>query len=70
MMAQNIEVRESTSIVGVVADVKRNAECDHEATKCCVFGINEAEFNALAAVSEIRPRFFTNEAHRYVAHIR
>lgn len=62
--------KESTSIVGIVADVRRDAECDHVAAKCCVFGINEQEFNSLSAVCEIRPKYFTEEAHRYMVHTR
>ena len=62
--------KESTSIVGIVADVKRDLDCDHVASKCSVFGINEQEYNSLAAICVIRPAFFTEEAHRYMVHCR
>ena len=59
-----------TSIVGIVADVKRDAECDHVASKCSVFGMNKEEYNCLASICEIRPKYFTEQAHRYMVHLR
>ena len=58
------------STVGVVADVRRDGECDHVAPKCSVFGINEEEYNSLASICEIRPKYFTEEAHRFMVHCR
>ena len=58
------------SIIGVVADIRRDGECDHFAQKCSVFGINEEEYNCLATICEIRPKHFTEEAHRYMVHLR
>ena len=55
-----------TSIIGVVADVRRDGECDHSSAKCSIFGINEAEYNCLATISEIRPKYFTEEAQRFM----
>ena len=58
------------STIGVVADIKRDGECDHVAVKCSVFGINEDEYNSLASICEIRPKYFTEEAHRFMVHCR
>ena len=58
------------SIVGVVCDVRRDGESDHIAEKCSVFGINEKEYNCLAKLGDIRPKCFTEEAHRYMVHLR
>ena len=54
------------SIIGVVADIKRDGECDHVGPKCSVFGINEDEYNCLATICEIRPKYFTTEAQRFM----
>ena len=54
------------SIIGVVADIRRDGECDHGASKCSVFGINEEEYNCLATICEIRPKYFTKEAQRFM----
>ena len=58
------------STIGIVADIRRDGECDHVATKCSVFGINEKEYNSLSSICEVRPKFFTNEAHRFMVHCR
>ncbi len=58
------------STVGVVADVRRDGTCDHAAAKCSVFGINEDEYNSFASICEIRPKHFTDEAHRFMVHCR
>ena len=58
------------STIGIVADIRRDGECDHVVTKCSVFGINEDEYNSLASVCQIRPKFFTEEAQRYMVHCR
>ena len=56
--------------VGVVADIRRDGEGDYIATKCSVFGINEEEYNMLGSVCEIRPKYFTLEAERFMVHCR
>ena len=58
------------STIGIVADIRRDGECDHVATRCSVFGINEKEYNSLSSICEVRPKFFTNEAHRFMVHCR
>ena len=58
------------STIGVVADIRRDGECDHVAVKCSVFGINEDEYNSLASICEIRPKYYTEEAHRFMVHCR
>lgn len=55
-----------TSIIGVVADVRREFENDFVANRCCLYGLNRTEFDALALEGEIHPPFFTEEADRYV----
>lgn len=55
-------------IVGVVADVKRDQESDFVCRKCCVYGINEEEYNAIQAKFPINPRQFSWEANRFVVH--
>lgn len=57
-----------TSIIGVVADVRRDFENDFVANKCCLYGIDRNEFDALALTGEIHPPYFTEEADRYVFH--
>jgi hypothetical protein len=54
------------STIGIVADIRRDGECDHVATKCSVFGINEEEYNCLATICEIRPKYFTEQAQRFM----
>ena len=56
----------AVSTVGVVADIRRDGEGDYVATKCSVFGINEEEYNMLGSVCEIRPKYFTLEAERFM----
>ena len=58
------------STIGVVADIRRDGECDHVAVKCSVFGINEDEYNSLASICEIRPKYYTEEAQRFMVHCR
>ncbi len=53
------------SIVGVVADVKREYQNDFIAERCCVYGIDREEFQAMEQVAEVRPRQFEDEAERY-----
>jgi hypothetical protein len=54
------------STIGVVADIRRDGECDHVAAKCSVFGINEEEYNCLATICEIKPKYYTVEAQRFM----
>ena len=42
-----------TSIVGVVSDVRRDSEGDYQMNKCCVYGINEEEFQALTRAANV-----------------
>ena len=60
----------TVSTVGVVADIRRDGEGDYVATKCSVFGINEEEYNMLGNGCEIRPKYFTLEAERFMVHCR
>ena len=55
---------------GVVADIRRDGEGEYIATKGSVFGINEEEYNMLGSVCEIRPKYFTLEAERFMVHCR
>ena len=48
-----------TNIVGVVADIRRDLENDFYCTRTCVFGLDEAEHEALKKVGEVTPRVFT-----------
>ncbi len=57
------------SIVGVVADVKREYQNDFIAERCCVYGIDREEFQAMEQVAEIRPRQFEDEAERSVGKV-
>ena len=50
-----------TKIIGVAADVIRNAENDYVAGKCCLFGLSEEEYEALASVALLTPRNFSFE---------
>ena len=59
-----------TSIVGIVADVRRSGEGAHVCSRCSVFGINEEEYNCISTICEIRPKTFTEEADRYMVPIR
>lgn len=53
------------SVIGVVADITRNGVGDYVAPKCSVFGINESEYESIAEKFEVRPKYFTKEAHRF-----
>lgn len=48
-----------TNIVGVVADIRRDLENDFCCSRTCVFGVDEAEHEALKKVGEVTPRVFT-----------
>ena len=52
---------QSTKIIGVVADVRRDAENDYACDKCCIFGLSEEEYSALSAVALITPKRFSFE---------
>ena len=54
------------STIGVVADIRRDGEGDYVGAKCSVFGINEEEYNCLASICEIKPKYFTVEAQRFM----
>ncbi len=54
------------SVVGIVADLKRDFDSDYVSRKCNVYGVEEAEYNALAAVAEVRPRRWAADAERIV----
>ncbi len=57
------------SIVGIVAEVKRNRENDHICRQCCVYGISQEEFDVIKEMGiETRPRQFEPAAERYVLH--
>lgn len=51
----------ATKVIGVVADMRRDAENDYACDKCCIFGVNEEEYIALSEVAVITPRRFTVE---------
>ncbi len=53
-----------TSVVGVVGDVKREHQNDFVCERCCVYGIDRREHEALTQVAEVRPRQFETEADR------
>lgn len=50
-----------TKIIGVVADIRRDAESDYGAEKCNIYGVNEEEYNALSAIALVTPKHFTFE---------
>ena len=58
------------SIIGVVADIRRDGECDHVASKCSVFGITEEEYQCLSTICEVRPKYFTMEAQKFMVFCR
>ena len=47
---------QKTSIVGVVADFRRDFENDFKATKCCIYGINKEEYETLKSKGQINPQ--------------
>jgi hypothetical protein len=65
MAADGINV---TKIVGVVADVRRDAENDYACSKCCLFGINEEEYHMLGRHAKIVPTEFNQMSDRHMVH--
>ena len=61
--------RESKSFgfLGIAADLNRNDEGDFEAPECCVFGIDEEEFNSICELEghNIKPRTYHGPNVRY-----
>ena len=57
------------SFVGVVAEMKRSRENDFRSDRCCVFGLNEEEYQGLREQKiEVRPRHFEAGTERVVLH--
>lgn len=60
------ERRNVVRVIGVVADIRRDAENDYACDRTCIFGLNEEEFDVLSKLVRINPRAYNLEAERYV----
>ncbi len=54
----------STRIIGVVADTRRDYENDYACEKCCVFGLSEDEYHVIAGSFTILPEAFDSDVDR------
>ena len=60
-----------TKFIGVVADIKRDAENDYQAVGTCLFGLEEEELIEIQRRGvETRPKFWTKDAERYMIRVR
>ena len=67
-MAETIN---TTKILGVVADIRRDAENDYGAEKCNVFGVVEEEYIELSKIAVITPKKYSFEkCDRITVHCR
>ena len=51
----------NTKIIGVVADIRRDAENDYGAEKCNIFGLVQEEYEALSNMAVITPKKYSFE---------
>ena len=50
-----------TKVIGIVADIRRDAENDYGSEKCNVFGLVEEEYDALTKIAVVTPKKYSFE---------
>ena len=50
-----------TKVIGIVADIRRDAENDYGSEKCNVFGLVEEEYDALTKIAVVTPKRYSFE---------
>ena len=60
-----------TKIIGVVADIRRDAENDYGSERCNIFGLVEEEYQALTKIAIVTPKKYSFEkCDRITVHCR
>jgi hypothetical protein len=57
----NMTDKNCTKVIGIVADIRRDAENDYGSEKCNVFGLVEEEYDALTKIAVLTPKKYSFE---------